>query len=87
MGIEALGFSAATQLVNEGKRDPDIAGLSDTALFENVLETSWYTSNRRMANTIVLAYVEGSSGGRDIWSTDRWWEPLVDDRATLVRTN
>ena len=83
--VEARGSAAAARLVADGVRDPDVVALADTALFESVLDTAWYT--RFATNELVISYDGATDGGRRIADADTWFEPILAGDATLGRTD
>ncbi|QLH78524.1 substrate-binding domain-containing protein [Halosimplex rubrum] len=83
--VEAHGSVTAARLVAEGKRDPDIVALADTALFDRVLPADWHAEFA--TNALVVAYDDVSETGRRVGAADRWFDPLLADDATLGRTD
>jgi molybdate/tungstate transport system substrate-binding protein len=83
--VEAYGSRQAAQLVAGGQRDPDVLALSDVALFESVLSTSWYAAFA--SNALVVAYNPDTEAGRRVPAADRWYEPLLSPSFRLGRTD
>lgn len=83
--VEAHGSVTVARLVAEGRRDPDIVALADTALFDHVLPTEWHAEFA--TNALVAAYDGDSDVGRRVGAADRWFEPLLASDATLGRTD
>jgi len=83
--VEAHGSLTAARLVAAGKRDPDILALADPVLFDGVLATDWHATFA--TNALVVAYDDESEGGRRVADADRWFDPMLDGRATLGRTD
>jgi len=84
VALEARGSAAAARLVASGQRDPDVLALADVALFADLLQDAWYASVATNALAIATA---DSDGGRAIERADRWFDPVVDGRASLGRTD
>lgn len=82
--IEARGSAAAARLVADGQRDPDVLALADPALFD-VLGVEWHA--RFATNALVVAYDEGTEGGRRVAGADRWFDPVLAGEARLGRTD
>lgn len=85
--IEAHGSATVARLVAEGKRDPDVVSVADTALFEEPLDPPWQATFA--SNAIVIAYNPDTEGGRRLADagTERWYEPLVSGEVGLGRTD
>jgi molybdate/tungstate transport system substrate-binding protein len=85
--VEAHGSATVARMVAEGKRDPDIVSVADTALFDAPLSPPWYSVFT--SNAVVLAYNPETEGGRRVAEagTDRWYEPLVAGDVSLGRTD
>lgn len=83
--VEAHGSVTVARLVADGKRDPDLVALADDALFSSILDASWHT--RVATNELVVAYDDGTPGGRRVATADRWFEPVLSGAATLGRTD
>ncbi|WP_415381641.1 extracellular solute-binding protein [Halosimplex sp. TS25] len=83
--VECHGSVTAARLVDEGKRDPDIVALADTALFDGPLATDWHAEFA--TNALVVAYDEESAAGRRVGEADRWFDPVLAGEATLGRTD
>ncbi|WP_436911941.1 extracellular solute-binding protein [Halosimplex marinum] len=83
--VEAHGSVTAARLVAEGKRDPAVVALADTALFDGPLAADWHAAFA--TNALVVAYDGDSEVGRRVGSADRWFDPLLDGDATLGRTD
>jgi molybdate/tungstate transport system substrate-binding protein len=85
--VEAHGSATVARLIAEGKRDPDIVTVADTALFESPLSPPWHAVFT--SNSIVLAYNAETAGGERVADAapDRWWEPLLADDVRLGRTD
>ncbi|MFB6111680.1 MAG: extracellular solute-binding protein [Halobacteriaceae archaeon] len=83
--IESHGSATVARLVAEGKRDPDIVTVADTALFERPLSPSWYSVFA--SNAIVLAYDPSTDGGQELAAAgpSRWFEPLLAGSVRLGR--
>ncbi|MFB6138914.1 MAG: extracellular solute-binding protein [Halosimplex sp.] len=82
--VEAHGSVTVARLVAEGKRDPDIVALADTALFDRVLSTEWHAEFA--TNALVVAYTD-SDAGRRVGAADRWFDPILAGEAALGRTD
>ncbi|QPV63068.1 substrate-binding domain-containing protein [Halosimplex litoreum] len=83
--VEAHGSVTVARLVAEGKRDPDIVALADTALFDRLVPTDWHAAFA--TNALVVAYDGESDVGRRVGAADRWFDPLLATDATLGRTD
>ena len=85
--IEARGSATLARLIAEGRRDPDIVTVADTALLEAPLSPPWYAAFA--SNALVLAYDPGTDGGQRLADAgpDRWYRPLVDGVVRLGRTD
>ncbi|WP_459193838.1 extracellular solute-binding protein [Halosimplex sp. J119] len=83
--VESHGSVTAARLVARGDRDPDIVALADPALFDGPLATDWHAAFA--TNALVVAYDEGSAGGRRVAEADRWFDPVLSGDATLGRTD
>ncbi|QLH83375.1 extracellular solute-binding protein [Halosimplex pelagicum] len=83
--VEAHGSVTAARLVAEGKRDPDIVALADTALFDRLVPADWHAEFA--TNALVVAYDGDGEVGRRVGSADRWFAPLLASDATLGRTD
>ncbi|MFC7140306.1 extracellular solute-binding protein [Halosimplex aquaticum] len=83
--VEAHGSVTAARLVAGERRDPDVVALADTALFDGPLATDWHATFA--TNALVVAYDEGSEGGRRVGEADRWFDPVLAGEATLGRTD
>ncbi|MFC7203087.1 extracellular solute-binding protein [Haloferax namakaokahaiae] len=85
--IEAHGSATVARLIAEGKRDPDIVTVADTALFDAPLSPPWYSEFT--SNALVLGYNPDSDGGQRIADagTDGWYEPLLSGDVRLGRTD
>jgi molybdate/tungstate transport system substrate-binding protein len=83
--VEAHGSVTVARLVAEGKRDPDIVALADTALFDGPLAADWHAAFA--TNALVVAYDAESEAGRRVGAADRWFDPLLAGDATLGRTD
>ncbi|WP_436929047.1 extracellular solute-binding protein [Halosimplex halobium] len=83
--VEAHGSVTVARLVAEGKRDPDIVALADTALFDGPLAADWHAAFA--TNALVVAYDAESEAGRRVGTADRWFDPLLAGDATLGRTD
>jgi molybdate/tungstate transport system substrate-binding protein len=84
---EAHGSATVARLVDDGKRDPDIVSVADTALFDGPLSPPWYAEF--VTNSLVVAYDADSEGGRAVEAAgvDGWYEPILDGAASLGRTD
>jgi len=82
--VEAHGSVTVARLVAEGKRDPDIVALADTALFDRILPTEWHAEFA--TNALVVAHTD-SDAGRRVAEADRWFDPVVGGEASLGRTD
>lgn len=82
--LEAHGSATAARLVAEEKRDPDVLALADPALF-SMLPVDWFA--RFATNALVVAYDDGSDGGRRVAESDRWFSPVIAGEASLGRTD
>jgi len=95
--IESHGSATVARLIDEGQRDPDIAAVADTALFEQPLSPPWHSVFA--SNAVVLAYNPETDGGQRIaeadagggeraqTGTERWYDPLLDGDVRLGRTD
>ncbi|WP_436924760.1 extracellular solute-binding protein [Halosimplex amylolyticum] len=83
--VEAHGSVTAARLVAEGRRDPDIVALADTALFDGPLATDWHATFA--TNALVVAYDGESAAGRRVGAADRWFDPVLAGEASLGRTD
>ena len=83
--VEAYGSARVARMIAEGQRDPDVVALADTALFDSLLEADWYTVFT--TNAMAVAYNPDTAGGRAVRDADRWFEPLLDGRARLGRSD
>jgi molybdate/tungstate transport system substrate-binding protein len=85
--VEAHGSATVARLIAEGKRDPDIVTVADTALFDSPLSPPWYSEFT--SNALVLGYNPDSDGGQRIADTgaDGWFEPLLAGDVRLGRTD
>jgi molybdate/tungstate transport system substrate-binding protein len=83
--VEAHGSVTVARLVADGKRDPDIVALADTALFDGPLAADWHAAFA--TNALVVAYDAESEAGRRVGAADRWFDPLLAGDATLGRTD
>jgi len=84
---EAHGSTEVTRLVADGRKDPDIVALADTALFEPILDTDWFVEFA--TNAVVLAYTRETEGGRRVESagSEGWYRPLIESDVRLGRTD
>lgn len=85
--IETHGSTTVARLVAEGKRDPDILTVADTALFEEPLRPAWYSEFT--SNAIVIAYNPETEGGTRIAKAGpkSWYEPIAGDAVSIGRTD
>lgn len=83
--VEVHGSTECARLVDSGQKDPDILSLADLALFDAPLSTAWYATFA--TNSLVVAYNPDADGGRRLAEAERWYEPLVEGRVTLGRTD
>jgi molybdate/tungstate transport system substrate-binding protein len=85
--VESRGSAALARLIAADKRDPDLASVADTALFESVLRPPWYAVFA--SNAVVLAYDRETEGGRRIRDAGRenWYAPLLAGNVALGRTD
>ena len=82
--VEAHGSAAAARLVAQGKRDPDVLALADTALFAEPLDDPWYATFA--TNDLVVAHAD-TDAGRLVGTADRWFEPIIAGDVRLGRTD
>ncbi|ELZ23623.1 sulfate/thiosulfate/molybdate ABC transporter substrate-binding protein [Halosimplex carlsbadense 2-9-1] len=82
--VEAHGSVTVARLVAEGRRDPDVVALADTALFDRVLPAEWHAEFA--TNALVVAHTD-SDAGRRVAEADRWFDPVADGAASLGRTD
>lgn len=85
--IETHGSATVARLIAEGKRDPDIVSVADTALFNQPLSPSWYSAFT--SNAVVIAYNPDTRGGQRLADagTDNWYEPMVNGNVDIGRTD
>nr|WP_228842351.1 extracellular solute-binding protein [Halococcus agarilyticus] len=85
--IESHGSATVARLIDEGKRDPDIVSVADTALFDEPLSPPWYSTFT--SNAVVIAYNPETEGGKRLANAgkERWYEPLVNGDVRLGRTD
>jgi len=85
--VESRGSASLARLIAADKRDPDLASVADTALFESVLRPPWYAVFA--SNAVVLAYNRKTEGGRRIRDAGRenWYAPLLAENVALGRTD
>ena len=83
--VEAYGSARVARMIAEAQRDPDLVALADTTLFESLLDADWY--GVFATNAMAVAYNPDTAGGRAVRDADRWYEPLVDGRARLGRSD
>lgn len=84
VSVEAHGSVTAARLVDGGQRDPDVLALADTALFETILDAPWYATVA--TNALVLAHAERPDP-HPVAAADRWFDPILDGRVSLGRTD
>lgn len=85
--IETHGSATVARLIAEGKRDPDIVSVADTALFDQPLSPSWYSVFT--SNAVVIAYNPNTEGGQRLADagTANWYEPMVNGNVDIGRTD
>lgn len=85
--VEAHGSARLARLVAEGQRDPDVVSVADVSLFDGPLSPPWYAEFA--TNAIVVAYNRDTEGGRSVGraGSEHWYEPLLDGRVNLGRTD
>jgi len=83
--VEAYGSARVARMIAEEQRDPDLVALADTTLFESLLSADWY--GVFATNAMAVAYNPDTAGGRAVRDADRWYEPLLDGRARLGRSD
>ncbi|MGQ3330359.1 extracellular solute-binding protein [Halorubrum sp. FL23] len=85
--IEAHGSATVARMIAEGQRDPDIVSVADVALFEEPLSPPWHSVFT--SNSVVIAYNPETEGGARLAEagSERWYEPLLDGRVTIGRTD
>jgi molybdate/tungstate transport system substrate-binding protein len=85
--VESHGSATVARYIDEGLRDPDIVALADTALFNQPLTPSWYSTFT--SNALVIAYNEDTKEGRRIGKagTDNWYKPIAEGNADIGRTD
>ncbi|MFT4891508.1 MAG: molybdate/tungstate transport system substrate-binding protein [Halobacteriales archaeon] len=83
--VEAYGSARVARMIAEEQRDPDLVALADTTLFESLLDADWY--GVFATNAMAVAYNPDTAGGQAVRDADRWYEPLLDGRARLGRSD
>lgn len=85
--IEARGSTRLARLVAEGRKDPDIVAVADTALFDAPLDPAW--SAEFATNSVVLAYNPNTEGGKRLADAgvEGWYRPLLNGDVSLGRTD
>ena len=85
--IETHGSATVARLIAGGQRDPDVVALADVALFEAPLSPAWYAEFA--SNALVIAANPDTAGGKRLLDAgpERWYEPLLDGRVSLGRTD
>lgn len=84
VSVEAHGSVTAARLVAGGQRDPDVVVLADTALFDSILSAPWHATIA--TNALVLAHTDRPDP-HPVATADRWFEPILDGRVSLGRTD
>jgi molybdate/tungstate transport system substrate-binding protein len=85
--VEAHGSATVARLIAEGKRDPDIVSVADTALLVDPLSPPWYSVFA--SNAVVVAYNPDREGGRRLAEAgaERWYEPMLGGETRVGRTD
>lgn len=83
--VETYGSARVARMVAEEQRDPDLVVLADTTLFGSLLSADWY--GVFATNAMAVAANPDTASGRAVRDADRWYEPLVDGRARLGRSD